>query len=91
MLNIAHDKLNMRRVCACGIPKMLTDGQKRMCIEYAQWYWGDLNARDQRIDTVDETWIRLKTPQTKQQSTMLVDTESVSYSMGNMLKTIVPG
>ena len=49
-----------------------------------------------KIVIVDEIWIRLKTPETKQRSTMLcqlVDTESVSCSMGNVLKKIltVPG
>ena len=52
--------------------------------------------RDQSIVTVDEIRIRLKTPETKQRSIMfcqLVDTESISCSMGNILKKIlkVPG
>ena len=74
VFNIIHEQLNMRRVCARWIPKMLTDNQKRMRTESCQRKLRRFEREGsnfmERIVTVDETRISFYTPETKQQSTM---------------------
>ena len=71
---IIHDQLNMRRVCARWIPKMLNDEQKRLrverCDQFLKRYESEGENFMDRIVTVDETWISLYTPETKAQSTI---------------------
>lgn len=74
VFNIIHQDLNMRRLCARWIPKMLNSEQKEQrvqcCTQFLQRL--ELEGDDflERIVTVDETWLNLYTPETKAQSTM---------------------
>ena len=74
VFNIVHEQLNMRRISARWIPKMLTDDQKQMRKESCKRILGRFQREGsnfmERIVTVDETWISFYTPETKQQSTM---------------------
>ena len=71
---IIHTELNMRRLCARWIPKMLTDEQKmervRCCEQFLRQFHTEGERFLRRIVTVDETWISLYEPETKSQSTM---------------------
>lgn len=71
---ILHKELNMRRLCARWIPKMLTDKQKeervRCCELFVKRFQQEGERFLERIVTVDETWISLYEPETKSQSTM---------------------
>ena len=71
---IIHNQLNMRRICARWIPKMLNTDQKRSrvecCEQLLKRFERDGGKFMDRIVTVDETWISLYTPETKAQSTM---------------------
>lgn len=72
--NIIHNELNMRRLCARWIPKMLTEEQKKQRVTCCQRFLDRVEREGQafleRIVTVDETWISLYEPETKSQSTM---------------------
>ena len=74
VFRISHDQLNMRRICARWIPKMLTDDQKRITVESCKRLLKRFEREGAdfmgKIFTVDETWTRLYTPETKAQSTM---------------------
>ena len=65
----------MRRGCARLIPQMLSEDQKKQKIECSRRQVerfereGDEFLR--RLITVDETWIKLYEPETKEQSAML--------------------
>ena len=71
---IIHNQLNMRRVCARWIPKVLNTDQKRLRVECCEQLLKKFEREGEkfmdRIVTVDETWISLYTPETKAQSTM---------------------
>lgn len=71
---IIHDDLNMRRLCARWIPKMLTMEQKARrvssCASFLRRVDREGDRFLDRIVTVDETWISLYDPETKQQSSM---------------------
>ena len=74
VFNIVHEQLNMRRINARWISKMLTDDQKHMQKESCKRILGRFQQEGrnfmERIVTVDETWISFYMPETKQQSTM---------------------
>ena len=71
---IIHNQLNMRRICARWIPKMLNTDQKILCVECCEQLLKRFEREGEkfmdRIVTVDETWISLYMPETKAQSTM---------------------
>ena len=72
--DILYNKLNMRWICARWIPKMLSEDQKKQRIECC-WRQVERFEREgdeflRRIITVNETWIKLFKPETKEQSTM---------------------
>ncbi len=64
----------MRRLCARWIPKMLTEEQKARrvssCVSFLTRVEREGDTFLDRIVTVDETWISLYDPETKQQSSM---------------------
>ena len=69
---IIHNQLNMRRICALWIPKMLNTDQKRLGVECCEQLLKRFKREEEkfmdRIVTVDETWISLYRPETKVQS-----------------------
>ena len=71
---IIHENLNMRRLCARWIPKMLSECQKAQRVESCQRFVQRLEREGEdflsRIVTADETWISLYEPESKEQSTM---------------------
>ena len=71
---IIHDNLNMRRLCARWIPKILSACQKTQrvesCRRFVQRFEREGEDFLSRIVTADETWISLYEPESKEQSTM---------------------
>ena len=71
---IIHENLNMRRLCARWIPKMLSECQKAQrvesCKRFVQRFEREGEDFLSRIVTADETWISLYEPESKEQSTM---------------------
>ena len=71
---IIHDSLNMRRLCARWIPKMMSECQKAQrvesCRRFVQRFEREGEDFLSRIVTADETWISLYEPESKEQSTM---------------------
>ena len=71
---IIHENLNMRRLCARWIPKMLSECQKAQRVESCQRFVQRFEQEGEdflsRIVTADETWISLYEPESKEQSTM---------------------
>ncbi|KMQ87583.1 mariner transposase [Lasius niger] len=70
--NILHEKLEMKKLCARWVPRLLTIDQKRTRKDISEQCLSMLkrNAKDfwRRFVTVDETWIHHYTPESKQQS-----------------------
>ena len=68
---ILHESLNMRKVCARWVPKMLTPEQKQArvdtCEELLELFHEDPNFLD-RLVTQDESWFHLREPESKQDS-----------------------
>nr|XP_060623585.1 histone-lysine N-methyltransferase SETMAR-like isoform X2 [Anolis sagrei ordinatus] len=68
---IIHEHLNMKKLSAMWVPKCLTTDQKNMRVKTSrsicQRFWTDENFLDQLV-TMDETWIYLYDPETKEQS-----------------------
>ena len=69
---ILHEELDMKKLCARWVPRLLTASQKHtrmkiseQCLEHFNKYKTDF-AR--RFITMDETWIHHYTPESKQQS-----------------------
>ena len=63
---IIHENLNMRRLCARWIPKMLSECQKTQRVESCQRFVQRFEREGEdflsRIVTADETWISLYEP-----------------------------
>ena len=70
---IIHDNLNMRRLCARLIPKMMSECQKTQrvesCRRFVQRFEREGEDFLSRIVTADETWNSLYEPESKEQST----------------------
>ncbi|XP_049521685.1 histone-lysine N-methyltransferase SETMAR-like [Dermacentor silvarum] len=70
--NILHEKLQMKKVCARWVPRLLTIDQRRMRADISNQCLSmlDRNRQDfwRRFVTVDETWIHHYTPESKQKS-----------------------
>ena len=66
---ILKKKLNMRKVAARWIPKLLNSDQKKSRVEAAKSFLNQYRTQGEtfinRIVTVDETWISLFDPETK--------------------------
>ena len=72
--SIIHESLNMKRLCARWIPKMLSECQKAQKVESCWRFVQRLQREGEdflsRIVTADETWISLYELESKEQSTM---------------------
>lgn len=70
--NILHKHLDMRKLSARWVPRLLTLEQKRnrvrYCMDGLQLFQKNPEDFKRRFVTVDETWIHYYTPETKQQS-----------------------
>jgi len=70
--NILHEKLEMKKLCARWMPRLLTIDQKRMRKDVSEQCLSMLKRNPQnfwrQFVTVDETWVHHYTPETKQQS-----------------------
>lgn len=68
---ILHDNLNMRKVCAKMVPRLLSPDQKenrkRICTDILKEIENNPNFLE-RVITCDETWIFQYDPETKKQS-----------------------
>ena len=69
---ILHDHLNMNKVCARWVPRMLTEQMKANRLEKSRENLGLMEASmenfEKRIVTGDETWVYHYDPECKQQS-----------------------
>lgn len=76
--NILHEHLDMRKVSARWVPRLLTIDQKRIRVttSEANLAMFKRNKKEflRRFITVDETWIHHHTPETKQQSKQWITT-----------------
>ena len=66
---IIHESLDMSRLCARRIPKMLSECQKAQRVESCLVLFSREDFPS-RIVTADETWISLYEPESKEQSTI---------------------
>lgn len=70
--NILHQHLNMRKLSARWVPRLLTIDQKRVRVTTSKANLAMFNRNRheflRRFITVDETWIHHHTPETKEQS-----------------------
>jgi len=69
---ILHEELDMKKLCARWVPRLLTADQKRTCMKISEQCLERLNKNEtdfvRRFVTMDETWIHHYTPEFKQQS-----------------------
>jgi histone-lysine N-methyltransferase SETMAR len=68
---VLHEDLNMTKVCAKMVPRLLTPEQKenreRICTDILEQIQADSHFLD-KVITCDETWIFTYDPETKRQS-----------------------
>lgn len=70
--NIVHKHLQMSRVCAKWVPKLLTAEQKQARVDICQMWEGYGREWFANVVTTDESWAYLYDPKTKQQSSQWV-------------------
>jgi histone-lysine N-methyltransferase SETMAR len=72
VLNILHEHLAMKKLCARWVPRVLTIDQKRIRVTTSERNLAYINRNPKeflrRFVTMDETWIHHYTPESKQQS-----------------------
>ena len=68
---ILHEELNMKKLCARWVPRLLTAHQKRIRMKIPEQCLERFNKNKsdfvRRFITIDETWIYHYTPGSKQQ------------------------
>jgi len=68
---ILHEELNMKKLCARWVPRLLTADQKRIRMKIPEQCLERFNKNKsdfvRRFITIDETWIYHYTPGSKQQ------------------------
>jgi len=68
---ILHEKLDMRKLCARWVPRLLTADQKRTRMKISEQCLEHFNKNKtdfvHQFITMDETWVRHYTPESKQQ------------------------
>ena len=76
---ILREELNMRKVCAKMVPKLLSEeqkeGHKELCLDILQCTENEPDLLNSII-TCDETWVFTYDPETKQQSIQWKSTSS---------------
>jgi histone-lysine N-methyltransferase SETMAR len=69
---ILHEELDMKKLCARWVPRLLTADQKRTRTKISEQLLERFNKNKtdfvRRFITMDETWIHHYTPESKQQS-----------------------
>ena len=96
---IIHHHLDMKKLSARWVPRLLTIDQKRqrmnLSIQCLQMFQLNPNEFLRRFVTVDETWVHHHTPETKQQSKQWVEAGSsapkkakVVPSAGKVMATV---
>jgi len=69
---ILHEELDMKKLCAWWVPRLLTADQKRTRMKISEQCLERFNKTKtdlvRRFNTMDETWIHLYTAESKQQS-----------------------
>jgi len=69
---ILHEELDMKKLCAGWVPRLLTADQKRTRVKISEQCLERFNKNKtdfmRRLITMDETWIHHYTPESKQQS-----------------------
>lgn len=72
VFNILHEHLNMKKLCARWVPRLLTADQRQRRVDDSskclELYKQNPVEFSRRYITVDETWIHHYTPETKEQS-----------------------
>lgn len=90
--DIVTEHLNMRKVCAKMVPKVLTDGQKLRRVEVCQENLNMCESDPQFLNNVitgDESWIFEYDPETKRQSSEWHTPASPRPKKGRMSKSKV--
>jgi histone-lysine N-methyltransferase SETMAR len=68
---ILHKELDIKKLCARWVPRLLTADQKRTCMKISEQCLERFNKNKtdfvRRFITLDETWIHHYTPESKQQ------------------------
>jgi histone-lysine N-methyltransferase SETMAR len=69
---VLHEELDMKKLCARWVPRLLTADQKRTRMKISEQCLEHFNKNKtdfvSRFITMDETWIHHYTPESKQQS-----------------------
>ena len=68
---ILHDRLGMRKLTACWVPKSLSDEQMATTTSLCSALFKRFRSKDDfllRLVTVDETWVHYYEPENKAQS-----------------------
>jgi histone-lysine N-methyltransferase SETMAR len=70
---ILHEELDMKKLCARWVPRLLTTDQKRTRMKISEQCLERFNKNEtdfvrRRFITMDETWMHQYTPESKQQS-----------------------
>ena len=69
---ILHEKLRYSKVCARWVPHLLTEDQKKVCVDWCRQMLNHFNGGESKgvweIVSGDETWVYSFDPETKQQS-----------------------
>jgi histone-lysine N-methyltransferase SETMAR len=79
---ILHEELDMKKLCARWVPRLLTADQKRTCMKISKQCLECFNKNKtdflHRFITMDETWIHCYTPESKQQSKQWTETNCLA-------------
>jgi len=69
---VLHEELDMKKLCARWVLRLLTAHQKRTCMKISEQYLERFNKNETdfvcRFITMDEIWMHHDTPESKQQS-----------------------
>jgi len=69
---ILHEELDMKKLCARWVPRLLTADQKRTCMTISEQCLEHFNKNKTdfvcRFITMDKNWIHHYTPESKEQS-----------------------
>ena len=90
-MKISHDRLGLRKTCACWVPHLLTDEQKQSRVRLASQVIEKYDKSDPRrleeIVTGDETWIYHFQPDSKAKNRVWVSSESNTPVTARRCKT----
>jgi len=88
-----HEELDMKKLCARWVPRLLTAGQKRTCVKISEQCLEHFNKNKtdfvHRFITMDEAWIHHYTPESEQQSKQWTEAGCSNSSQNSGQKPVV--